>query len=323
MTHTRSSRAWQGRARADDTISCSTTPSSAAAGSAAADAAAGGVQAAVAAAAVLADELTERAALMFKLDATGPAASGLPAAAPTVTKELVHAAWLAANELCDEHGPALSQAYGNFERVVALGWLLGDVAQGRLIELEDAFKVGRKAGKLGPGLKAEFDAPGRKVGKRKHASEEDWAEAAITEKNVRAEAVKFDFGDATATATATATETPPAPEPATETPKGKTRMSRIIADPSDAPEEAAERALTEVLRRTRHEVLTVLRAAEGRVLQAQAAVDGAKHEYERAVPVYNDSREWLRNPRRGAATRVAVISGELGDRQRGYESMRG
>ena len=114
-------------------------------------------------------EYEERAPLMFKLDAEGPTASGRPAVTRTVTKENVQSAWRAANGYCEEHGAALSEAYGNFDRVVALGWLLGDVAIGCLIKKADAFKVGRKAGKLAPGLKTEFDAPARRLGKRKHA----------------------------------------------------------------------------------------------------------------------------------------------------------
>ena len=74
---------------------------------------------------VAAEELKARAALMFKLDAKEPASSGRPAITPRVTKELVQFAWWAINALCDEHGPALSLAFGNFDRVVALGWLLG------------------------------------------------------------------------------------------------------------------------------------------------------------------------------------------------------
>jgi hypothetical protein len=85
---------------------------------------------------------------MFKLDAKGPTASGRQSVTRTVTKENVQSAWCAANDLCDNHGAALSDAYGNFDRVVALGWLLGDVALGCLIEKADAFKVGGKAAKL-------------------------------------------------------------------------------------------------------------------------------------------------------------------------------
>ena len=112
---------------------------------------------------------------MFKLDAAGPTASGRPAITRTVTKEDVQSAWWAANNLCDDYGKALSDAYGNFDRIVALGWLLADVALGCLIEKADAFKVGGKADKLARGLQSEFDAPARRLGKRKRVSDEDWA----------------------------------------------------------------------------------------------------------------------------------------------------
>ena len=69
----------------------------------------------------------------------------------------------------DDHGQALTEAYGNFDRLVACGWLLGDVKLGRFIEKADALRIGRKAGKLAPGLKAEFDAPSRRLGKRRQA----------------------------------------------------------------------------------------------------------------------------------------------------------
>ena len=70
-------------------------------------------------------EFTERTRLMFRLDAKGPVASGRPPATRVVTKECVQFAWWAANDLCDDHGPVLSDTYGNFDRLVACGWLLG------------------------------------------------------------------------------------------------------------------------------------------------------------------------------------------------------
>ena len=48
--------------------------------------------------------------------------------APKVTKGLVKLAHEVANELCDRDGKALSKAFGNFDRRVALGWLLADAA---------------------------------------------------------------------------------------------------------------------------------------------------------------------------------------------------
>jgi len=135
---------------------------------------------------------------MFHVDAKGPAASGRPTA-QFVTKELVQLAWRATNELCDVNGRELSAAYGNFDRVVALGWLLGDVACGRLITGDAAFKVGRKAGKLVPGLQAQFDAPSWRVGKRKWDSDEATQAvqdaAAEEETNVRCAQVDLPFAD--------------------------------------------------------------------------------------------------------------------------------
>ena len=77
-----------------------------------------------------ADALAERAAAMFRADSSAPQASGLPPSGDQATKELVQLAFTAANDLCDKRGKALSQAFGNFDRVVALGWLLGDAVRG-------------------------------------------------------------------------------------------------------------------------------------------------------------------------------------------------
>ena len=69
--------------------------------------------------------------------------------------------------LCKKAGKELSQSFGNFDKVMGLGWLLGDVVLGYLICGDDAFNVGRKAGKLAAGLKEEFAAPLRRAGKQK------------------------------------------------------------------------------------------------------------------------------------------------------------
>ena len=77
-----------------------------------------------------ADALAERAAAMFRADSSAPQASGLPPSGGQATKELVQLAFTAANDLCDKHGKVLSTVFGNFDRVVALGWLLGDAVRG-------------------------------------------------------------------------------------------------------------------------------------------------------------------------------------------------
>ena len=74
----------------------------------------------------------ERAATMFVVGAAAPQASGMPSAAKRATMELVMLAYNAVNELCDAKGEALSKSFANFDRVVALGWLLGDAMGARL-----------------------------------------------------------------------------------------------------------------------------------------------------------------------------------------------
>ena len=76
-----------------------------------------------------------------------------------------------------------------------MGWLVGDIVLGAYIPKSDAFAVGRKVGKLAPSLKAEFDAPSRRVGKRKWESEEARSradeEASAEEAALRCEPVKL------------------------------------------------------------------------------------------------------------------------------------
>ena len=142
-------------------------------------------------------ELKERNELMFTVETSEPVASGRGSAMPYPTKELVQRVWDLALALPDERRDALSRAYGNFDKVVMMGWLIGDVVLGRKIDRADAHAVGRKAGKLGPTLKAEFGAPSRCVGKRKWQSEEDRAradaEASAKESRLRRERVSLPF----------------------------------------------------------------------------------------------------------------------------------
>jgi hypothetical protein len=92
-----------------------------------------------------ADTLPDRAAKMFRVEAAGPCASGFPHAASEVTEKLVQCAWRAVGDLCHSHGKALSEAFGNFDRHVALGWLLNDVVGLPLIVRADAYAIGLKA----------------------------------------------------------------------------------------------------------------------------------------------------------------------------------
>ena len=92
---------------------------------------------------------------MFVVGTSAPQASGMSPAAKRATMELVMLAYNAANELCDTQGDALSQSFGNFDRVVALGWLLGDAMGAQLLSREQAHQVGNKARKAAVAFKAE------------------------------------------------------------------------------------------------------------------------------------------------------------------------
>jgi hypothetical protein len=236
---------------------------------------------------VPAAEYKERAPLMFKLDAAGPTASGRPAITRTVTKEDVQSAWWAANNLCDDYGKALSNAYGNFDRIVALGWLLADVALGCLIEKADAFKAGGKAGKLARGLQSEFDAPARRLGKRKRVSDEDWAAAAHEAAGIRKEIVELPLPmrPPPAPRAPRATSVPPA-QPAAPTPAAPPPVAierHRVEPPAPAPN--GERL----------QLLKAVRAAEAAVSQAECALAAAKRDRDKARAAWEYAREQASN----------------------------
>lgn len=269
-----SSRVTHKRARGDDLASTTTSALSAAAASAAASTDPVAPEPTVAPVAVPASEFKERAGLMFKLDADGPVASGRLPATHVVSKKHVQFAWWAANDVCDDRGPALSAAYGNFDKLVACGWLLGDVALGRLIEKTDAFKVGRKAGKLAPGLKAEFDAPARRLGKRKQpASEEEWAEAAREEEATRREAVNLPFPDAP----------PPIAPSVAPPPSVALQRHRVESMPPPPPRPPGPRPPPAPVTNDpeRLALLKQLMSAESAVAAAECAVAAAKRELDK------------------------------------------
>ena len=294
-----SSRGHKGWAHNDAATSLTAPSLTGTADSATADDTAVGHPAAIAVAVpavcVPACEFKERALLMFKVDAEAPIASGRPAVTPIVTKQSLQHAWWVANELYDDIGPQLSQAYGNFDRVVALGWLLGDVALGCCIEKGDAFKVGRKAGKLAPGLQAEFDAPVRRVGKRKHASDaalkDSLREAAEEAAATRCASVKLPFPEAPLPALPERVLPPAPPDAPPDAPPAVPPAAPSVEPllpPLKAP--SSERLF----------LLKALRAAEGAAMRADDAVASAKRERDRAQKAWDDVRARGANPRRNA-----------------------
>ena len=122
-------------------------------------------------------ELDERIALMFVVGAPAPVASGRDALLAHVPNQIVLDAYKKIRALCKAHGKALSTSFGNFDQLVGLGWLLGDLVLGGLIEHADAHSVGREAGRLGPDLPGLFAAPRRRTGKLKFSDDEARARA--------------------------------------------------------------------------------------------------------------------------------------------------
>ena len=102
-----------------------------------------------------AGSLASRASKMFGAGASKPRGSGLPPACGKPSKLLVQLAWKAAIDLCDTHGKALSKAFGNFDRVVALGWLRGDAVGAPLLSRTHAHAVGAKARRVAVETTAE------------------------------------------------------------------------------------------------------------------------------------------------------------------------
>ena len=98
--------------------------------------------------------MAERASKAFVSSAGGPAASKLLPMAHTVTKELVHLAFKVANDTCKERGKELSRAFGNFDRVVALGWLIGDALGMPPMDMPRAHAVGLKARRIATELES-------------------------------------------------------------------------------------------------------------------------------------------------------------------------
>ena len=203
-------------------------------------------------------EFVERAALMFKVENSGPVASGRLPAAKVITLEQLAFAWKAI-EACVKPpaGRALSRAFGNFDKYVGLGWLLGDVQCGRLIDGTLAYAVGRKLGKRAPGLKAEFDAPLRRVGKRSHRDaetrEHERAAAAEEEAWLRRQPVDTGLEEEAAApaAAALASEmpTPPPRPPPAPAPRNPERLERLkLLREADALVSNAEGALATAIR---------------------------------------------------------------------------
>lgn len=95
--------------------------------------------------AITAGTMSDRYDLMFTTAAAEPRASGLESCVPNADKKLVSLVSAHVEGIKKADIDALSQAYGNFDRVVAKGWLFGDLVRGPpLLDRAEAYTVGLK-----------------------------------------------------------------------------------------------------------------------------------------------------------------------------------
>jgi hypothetical protein len=107
---------------------------------------------------VTAESIAERAAKMFVVGAAEVVASGLPRIAPAPTKAIVQLAAAHMDGMKKVDVTALSESFGNFDRTVGLGWLIGDAVGRPLMERKPAHATGLKAARAASNIKAEVRA---------------------------------------------------------------------------------------------------------------------------------------------------------------------
>ena len=113
-------------------------------------------------------ELAARAAAMFATDTSWPVASRMTPVASKVTKSLVCRAHSITASWSREYVDERSRAYGNFDRAVALGWLIGDALGHPLLDKQEAFTIGPEARRKAAIIKAEV-ANARRAVQRERA----------------------------------------------------------------------------------------------------------------------------------------------------------
>ena len=174
--------------------------------------------------------------------------------ATVVTNAVVRDAIEVVADLCDRDGKALSEAFGNFDQRVALGWLLADTAGMPLLSRPQALLLGVKAQRANSAAKAAVRdarkkaiAPARDAG-RDVSTAQDEAEAAVL------------CSDAKVVAPQLPSVELPAAAPTARPPTGSRKRARE-PEPSREQEE---------------------RMAEDSLLKAQKQVSRAETEFEKA-----------------------------------------
>ena len=102
------------------------------------------------------DAMAVRASKMFVVGSAGHVASGHPPLASEATKGIVELAAAHMDDLKKAHVAALPASFGNFDRTVGLGWLIGDAVDVPLMSRKEAHAVGLKAVRAATRIKAEL-----------------------------------------------------------------------------------------------------------------------------------------------------------------------
>lgn len=128
-----------------------------------------------------------RAQEMFVIGTTQPTESSVGATASKPTKGLVLYVHRAVAAWDEAHVQALSRSFGNFDRVVAQGWLAADALDFPLLGREQAFAFGGRVKHHGAKIDAKIDAD-RRTAQRRAAKESGEARQAIEAAAAAAEA---------------------------------------------------------------------------------------------------------------------------------------
>ena len=225
--------------------------------------------------------LAARAAAVFDTTAGSPTEVRKPLMASMVTNAVVQDAIQVCDDLCDRDGPALSQAFGHFDRRVALGWLLADVAGMPLLQRTQAHALGIKAQRANSAAKAAIRdarkkaiAPARAAGADISVAQDE-AEAAV----LRSDAEVLAPQQLTATA------------PAGSGPTG----SRKRARESEPSHEHEVRRAEESLLKAEKQVSK----AEKKLERAEAAEDEVLARSQRVAARMDDSKSMTGKQMRG------------------------
>ena len=215
------------------------------------------------------DALAARAKAVFDPSAGWPTEVRQPLLASVVTNQVIRDAIAVCEELCDRDGKALSQAFGNFDRRVALGWLLADAAGLKLLDRSQAHALGIKAQRAdGAGKAAIRDARRRAIARARAdgadvSAAQDEAEAALLQVDARV----------------ISSQQPPDPAPAARSSSGARKRARE-AEPSR--EHVHQQRVSEAESRLRTAEKFVSRT-ETLLEKAEAASDAAFQRLKRAV----------------------------------------